>query len=153
MSAWQYKFKVYWLLLLKLLPFKNPRCVGELLLITVKSCFFHRLKIKEIVRENCYFVREMSWKCQGILNGLKCDNPAVSDPWTIPGGPSVCPWSFPGGGGGYPSLWSLVFSQGKVGRSVQYCLLFIHRIRKLVDLQSLGVVLSGALRCAEIWRC
>ena len=44
----------------KLLPFKNPGFVGELLLITVKS-FFYRMKNKR--------------NSQGILNGLKCGNP------------------------------------------------------------------------------
>ena len=34
------ELKVHWLLLLLLLPFKNLGCMGELLLITVKSCFF-----------------------------------------------------------------------------------------------------------------
>ena len=58
----------------KLLPFKNPGCTGELPLIAVKS--FHRLKNKrKLSGKTCYFVREMSWKCQGILNGLKCGNP------------------------------------------------------------------------------
>ena len=42
------------------MPLKNPECMGELPLITVKSCFLTDWKTKEIVRENCNFVREMS---------------------------------------------------------------------------------------------
>ena len=60
MFAWQIYIEGLLIVTVKLLPFKNPGCEGELPLITVKSCFFIDWKIKEIVRENYYFVREMS---------------------------------------------------------------------------------------------
>ena len=72
----KYKPKLL-IIAVKLLPLKNPGVLRELPLIAVKSCLLTDWEIKEIVRENCYFVREMSWKCQGILNGLKCGNPVL----------------------------------------------------------------------------
>ena len=64
MSAWQILTQGLLIINIKLLPFKNPGCVGELPLITVKKLFFHKLKNKRNYQEKLFFsqgnVMEMS---------------------------------------------------------------------------------------------
>ena len=71
----KYKFKVYWSLLLNFCLSKILGVWGNYRIYQLKVVFS---QIEN--KRNCQGKLILSWKCQGILNGLKCGNPDWGGP-------------------------------------------------------------------------